>query len=167
MLPPFLRFVKGVVDCEDIPLNVSREGYQDSALMAKLKSYLTKRVIKSLKEEAEKDPSAYNKWYKDFEMFIKEGSIDHEYKKDMSLLNRYGLNTQDGVVSLKDYISIKKPTQDRILYMFAPSKSAANESPYAYPLTKAGIPVLITNTHIDEMIFRELDTFEGLKFSNI
>ena len=85
----------------------------------------------------------------------------------MSLLNRYGLNTQEGVVSLKDYVSLKKPTQDRILYLFAANRSVANESPYVYPLTKAGIPVLITNTHIDEMIFRELDTFEGLKFSNI
>lgn len=167
LLPNFLRFVKGVVDCEDIPLNISREGYQDSALMAKLKSFLTKRVLKALREEADKDPAAYSKWYNDFEMFIKEGSIDPEYKKDVALLNRYSLNTQDGVVSLKDYISLKKPTQDRILYMFAPNKAVANESPYVYPLTKAGVPVLITNTHIDEMIFRELDTFEGLKFANI
>ena len=63
MLPNFLRFVKGVVDCEDIPLNISRENYQDSALMAKLKGFLTKRILKTLKEEAERDPAAYNKWY--------------------------------------------------------------------------------------------------------
>lgn len=63
LLPNFLRFVKGVVDCEDIPLNISRENYQDSALMAKLKGFLTKRIIKTLKEEADRDPNAYNKWY--------------------------------------------------------------------------------------------------------
>jgi HSP90 family molecular chaperone len=60
---------------------------------------------------------------------------------------------------LKDYIALKKPTQDRIFYMFSPNRHAANDSPYVYPLTKAGVPVLIANTHLDEIIFRELDTF--------
>jgi HSP90 family molecular chaperone len=71
--------VKGVVDCEDIPLNISRENFQDSALIAKLRAFLTKRVIKQLKDEAEKNPDAYNKWYSDFEFFIKEGSLS-EFK---------------------------------------------------------------------------------------
>lgn len=90
-----------------------------------------------------------------------------EYKKDVALLNRYGLNTQDGHFSLKDYVSLKKPTQDRIFFMFSQNRITVNDSPYVYPLTKAGIPVLIANTHLDEVIFRELDTFEGLKFSNV
>lgn len=72
----------------------------------------------------------------------------------MALLNRYSLNTLDGVFSLKDYIAHKKPTQDRIFYLFSPNKIVSNDSPYVYPLTKAGIPVLIANTHIDEVIFR-------------
>lgn len=63
LIPTFLRFLKGIVDCEDIPLNISRENYQDSALMAKIRTYITKRVIKSLMEEAEYDPESYNKWY--------------------------------------------------------------------------------------------------------
>ena len=66
LLPNFLRFVKGVVDCEDIPLNISRENYQDTALMNKLKTFLTKRILKHLRDEAEKDPAAYKKWYKEF-----------------------------------------------------------------------------------------------------
>ena len=166
-MPNFLRFVKGVVDCEDIPLNISRENYQDTALMNRLKHFITKRILKHIKDEAEKDPAAYTKWYKEFEPFIKEGSIDSDFKKDVALLNRYDLNTQDGSFSLKDYIAMKKPTQDRILFMFSPNRTTANDSPYVYPLTKAGIPVLIANTHIDEAIFRELDTFEGLKFANV
>ena len=76
LIPNFLRFVKGVVDCEDIPLNISRETYQDSALMAKLRNFITKRIIKLLKDEARKDPEAYNKWFQNFAIFIKEGSID-------------------------------------------------------------------------------------------
>lgn len=90
-----------------------------------------------------------------------------EYKKEVSLLNRYSLNTQEGIFSLKDYIAFKKPTQDRIFYMFSPNRNAAFDSPYAYSLTKAGVPVIIANTHIDEVVFRELDTFEGLKFANV
>lgn len=64
-------------------------------------------------------------------------------------------------------MSLKKPNQDRIFFMFSPNRSVALDSPYVYALTKAGIPVLIANTHIDEAIFRELDTYEGLKFANV
>lgn len=71
LLPNFLRFVKGVVDCEDIPLNISRETYQDTALMAKLKSFVTKKLLKYLKDEANKNPEEYQKWYSDFTQFIK------------------------------------------------------------------------------------------------
>lgn len=66
LLPHFLRFVKGVVDCEDIPLNISRENYQDSSLIAKLKNILSRRVLKMLSEEAEKDETAYLEWYNEF-----------------------------------------------------------------------------------------------------
>lgn len=75
LLPHYLRFVKGVVDCEDIPLNISRENYQDSSLINKIKVVLTNRILKHLKEEAEKNPLEYNKWYKNFQVFIKEGSL--------------------------------------------------------------------------------------------
>ena len=73
----------------------------------------------------------------------------------------------DGYISFKDYLTHKKPTQDRIFYIFSPSKVTASDSPYVYPLTKAGVPVLVANTHIDEVIFNEMDTYEGLKFSNV
>lgn len=93
LLPHFFRFIKGVVDCEDIPLNISRETYQDSALIAKLRTFLTKRLIKSLKDQAEKDPEEYAKWYKNFSIFIKEGSMDSDFKNDVVDLNRYEINT--------------------------------------------------------------------------
>ena len=118
-------------------------------------------------EEAQYDPSTYNKWYEDFNIFIKEGSLDPDFKKDVALLNRYECNLSEGYISFKDYVAQKKATQDRIFYLFSPSKAVANDSPYVYPLTKAGIPVIIASTHIDEVIFKEIDTFEGLKFSNV
>lgn len=166
LIPHFLRFVKGVVDCEDIPLNISRETYQDSALMAKLKSFITKKIIRSIRDESEKHPEEYNKWFREFNQFIKEGSLDPEFKKDVAELNRYELNTEDGFFSLKDYVAKKHNIQDTIFYGFSPSRITAADSPYIYPLTKAGVPVLICNSHIEEMVFNELDTFEGLKFTN-
>ena len=73
LLPNYLRFVKGVVDCEDLPLNISRESYQDSSLMMKLRNVLTRRVIKMIEDELKKDKDKYNKWYSEFQSFIKEG----------------------------------------------------------------------------------------------
>lgn len=82
-------------------------------------------------------------------------------------MNRYPLNTEDGIFSLSDYVKKKKPTQDRIFYIFGRDRSSVNDSPYVYSLTKAGVPVLVCTSPVDEIIFRELDTFEGLKFSNV
>jgi HSP90 family molecular chaperone len=87
-------------------------------------------------------------------MFIKEGSIDPDFKKDVIDLNRYEITGTDGLKTLKDYVKLKKSTQDRIFFFFSPSKVVAQDSPYIYPLTKAGIPVLIATTHIDEFVFR-------------
>lgn len=167
LLPRFLRFVKGVVDCEDIPLNISRETFQDSALMAKLRNFLTKRVIKLIRDEAEKNPEEYVKWFKAFAIFVKEGSLDPEFRKDMVDLNRYELNTEEGYFSLKDYVAKKRNTQDVIFYATAASRAIATDNPYIYPLTKNNIPVLLANTPVEEFIFHEMETYEGLKFANV
>ena len=74
-MPHYLRFVKGVVDCEDLPLNISRENYQDSGLIDKLRSVLARRVIKLIDDEAKRDPEAYVRWYNDFNNFLKEGMV--------------------------------------------------------------------------------------------
>lgn len=117
--------------------------------MAKLRNFLTKRVIKLLKDEAEKNPEEYVKWFKNFAIFVKEGSLDPEFRKEVMELNRYELNTEEGFFSLKDYVAKKKNTQDVIFYATAPSRIAAKDNVYIYPLTKNGIPVLIANTHIE------------------
>jgi HSP90 family molecular chaperone len=82
-------------------------------------------------------------------IFIKEGSMDPDFKKDVVDLNRYEITGQTGLKTLKDYVELKGKTQDRIFYMSAPNTVVARDSPYAYPLTKAGIPILISPTHID------------------
>ena len=93
--------------------------------------------------------------------------MDPEFRKEAVDLNRYEINTEEGFFSLKDYVEKKKPTQDAIFFSTAASKVAASENPYIYPLTKAGVPVLIASTHVEEIIFKEMDTYEGLKFCNV
>lgn len=79
MLPSYFRFVKGVVDCEDLPLNISRENYQDSSLISKLKNVITWRLIKALEDELKLDEEKYNNWYAEFSNYLKEGiNIDPE-----------------------------------------------------------------------------------------
>lgn len=82
LLPQYLRFVKGVIDCEDLPLNISRENYQDSNLIVKLRNVITRRVIKMLDDEAKRDPEIYKKWYADFNHFIKEGITTDSDNRD-------------------------------------------------------------------------------------
>ena len=93
--------------------------------------------------------------------------MDPDYKKDIVELNRYELNTEEGFFSLKGYVERKKPTQDVIFYSTAPNRNLASDNPHIYPLTKAGIPVIIANSHIEQVIFHEMDTYEGLKFANV
>ena len=90
LLPPYLRFVKGVVDCEDLPLNISRETYQDSSLIAKLRNVVTRRVLKMLEDELKRDPARYDQWFDQFNQFLKEGLMgDSENKESLMKLMRY------------------------------------------------------------------------------
>ena len=90
LLPLYLRFVKGVVDSEDLPLNISRENYQDSSMMQKLRNVLTRRVLKLLEDESKKDPERYNKWFNEFQNFLKEGlSSDNENAQQLFRLMRF------------------------------------------------------------------------------
>lgn len=111
LLPFYLRFVKGVVDCEDLPLNISRENYQDSGLITKLRNVLTRRVIKLIDDEAKRDPESYKRWYSDFGQFIKEGiAVDSDNKDALFRLIR--VNSKSGgqkkLISLDDYIDNMK-----------------------------------------------------------
>ena len=111
MLPHYLRFVKGVVDCEDLPLNISRENYQDSGLITKLRNVLTRRVIKMIDDEAKRDPIKYKRWFAEFAIFLKEGiASDQENKDALFKLLRFASrnNSKEELISLDDYISNMK-----------------------------------------------------------
>lgn len=147
MLPHYLRFVKGVVDCEDLPLNISRENYQDSSLIAKLRNVITRRLIKHIDDESKRDPEKYKKWFADFGNFIKEGiTVDSENKDALFRLLRFV--TRNGgsseFVSIDDYISKMKEGQEKVYFVVNPSFDQALRSPYMEPFkNNKDIDVLI------------------------
>ena len=123
LLPHYLRFVKGVIDCEDLPLNISRENYQDSGLIVKLRNVITRRVIKMLDDEAKRDPEKYSNWFKDFNVFLKEGiAVDQDNKDALFKLLRFNSrNNGDGkFISLDDYIENMKEGQQKIYFVVNP-----------------------------------------------
>jgi len=114
LLPHYLRFVKGVVDCEDLPLNISRESYQDSGLITKLRNVMTRRVIKHLDDESKRDPEKYKKWFKDFGQFIREGiPVDSENKDALFRLLRFVSrnNGANDTIMIDDYVKKMKEGQ--------------------------------------------------------
>lgn len=125
LLPEWLRFVRGVVDSEDIPLNLSREMLQDSALIRRLKDVLTRRLIKFLQEQARKDRVKYEEFFKEYGIFLREGVVvtnDEHLKEDIAKLLRFESSNEKAgdLISLEHYVSRMKPIQKSIYYICAP-----------------------------------------------
>lgn len=168
LLPNYLRFIKGVVDCEDLPLNISRENYQDSHLMSKLKHALTRRVIKMLEDEIKKDEEKYNKWYDEFSNYLKEGlSSDQENGPQLLKLMRYRSTEGKKLISLDDYINSMKSGQKNIYFIVSNNPNASVDSPFLEPFKKNNLPVLILQNHIDELCLKNVNEYKGYKFINI
>lgn len=111
LLPQYLRFIKGVIDCEDLPLNISRENYQDSGLIEKLRNVLTRRVVKMIDDESKRDPEMYKKWYADFGHFIKEGiTTDNTNREQLFKLLRVNSKKEGAkqFITLDNYIDNMK-----------------------------------------------------------
>jgi len=170
ILPEWLRFVKGVVDSEDLPLNISRESMQDSVLISRLNNVLTKRVIKFIAAEAKMNPEGYMTWFREFGNYIKEGVCgDFQNKADIAKLLRFETSVEDKgkEVSLDDYISRMPVHQDKIYYLSAPSREFANNSPYLESFKKDGIEVLFLYQHIDEFCMKNLDMYQKRKLISV
>jgi HSP90 family molecular chaperone len=136
-----------VVDCEDLPLNISRETYQDTSLIAKLRTVITRRVIKMLEDEAKADPEKYNKWYDTFQNFLKEGTqSDPENKDALFRLLRFNVNylgKSNAYISLEDYASKMIDGQNKIYFTFGTSYDSAMKSPFYEPFKGKDVPVLV------------------------
>lgn len=166
LLPEWLRFVRGVVDSEDIPLNLSREMLQDSALIMRLKDVLTRRLIKFLHEQARKDRVKYEEFFREYGLFLREGVVvtnDEHLKEDIAKLLRFESSNEKAgdLISLEYYVSQMKPIQKSIYYICAPSRELAESSPYFEALKKNDVEVLFTYDDNDEMVLHQLRIFDG------
>mmetsp|Transcript_19296 Transcript_19296/g.38934 ORF Transcript_19296/g.38934 Transcript_19296/m.38934 type:complete len:749 (+) Transcript_19296:456-2702(+) len=163
ILPDWMRFVKGAVDSEDLPLSISREKPQDSALIAKLRKALTRKFISHLTTMAKKDPSKYKEeFYREYAFFLKEGVCqDFEFQEQLSKLLYFETSkTMSGELSsLDEYVSRCTPEQKEIYYLCAPSRELALESPYLEAFEKVGREVIFVYTAIDDFVMANLDKF--------
>ena len=164
LFPEWLRFLKGVVDSEDLPLNISRETMQDSALMQKLNKVITGRFLKFLGEEATNDPEKYAKFFAEFGNCIKEGAVnDYAHREQLSKLLRFESSfTEKGkVTSLTDYISRMPEGQKEIYYVLAPNRENAETSPYYEGLKSKNYECLFLADPWDEFVMDHLRNFDG------
>ncbi|KAK6637540.1 hypothetical protein RUM44_007962 [Polyplax serrata] len=164
ILPKWLRFVKGVVDSEDIPLNLSRELLQNSALIAKLRYILTSRVLKFLQDKLIKDPQEYEKFHQDYGLFIKEGIVtthDVIEREEIAKLLKFECSTSPPgeKKSLTEYVEGIKDNRRDIYYLAAPSRELAEASPYFESLKKQNVNVLFCYEPYDELVFMHLREF--------
>lgn len=161
ILPEWLRFVKGVVDSEDLPLNISRENMQDSALLTKMNSVLTKKMIKFLADTSKSDTAKYMKFWAEFGNFIKEGVCsDFNHKSEIAQLLRYDTSLGEKIESsLDDYIARMPIDQKEIFYLCAPNRQFALNSPYYEQFDKEGIEVLFLYSHIDDFVMKNLEKY--------
>jgi len=164
LLPEWLRFLKGVVDSEDLPLNISRETMQDSALMQKLNKVITGRFLKFLDEEAKGDAEKFTGFFKEFGHFIKEGVVsDYTHRDALAKLLRYETSVSEQPSSLADYIARMPAEQTEIYFISAPNRDACLSSPYYEGLKAKGFEVLFLYDPWDEFVMDHLREFEGKK----
>lgn len=164
LLPEWLRFVRGVVDSEDLPLNVSRERMQDSDLMRKLSKALTNRFLKHLAEEAEKDAAAYDGFYSEYHRFLKEGVLsDWENQAALAKLVRYESSATEAgkKTSMADYVKRMPEGQKDIYYLLAKDRAAAEASPYFEVFRARKFEVLFVDDPIDEFVMDRLREFDS------
>lgn len=170
-LPPYMRFVKGVVDSNDLSLNVSREILQNDHAVDSMRSALTKRVLDMLAKMAKKEPEQYQAFWDEFGNVLKEGPADDMGNKDkVAALLRFSsthtdVEKQDQ--SLADYVARMGEGQDKIYYIYAENHNTAKNSPHLEILRKKGLEVLLLSDRIDEWMMSSLNEFEGKSFQDV
>ncbi|WP_448213892.1 molecular chaperone HtpG [Colwellia sp. MEBiC06753] len=170
-MPTYLRFVKGLLDSNDLPLNVSREILQDSKVTQAIRKGCTKRVLKMLEKLGNKDKEQYQLFWNEFGQVLKEGPAeDFANKEAIAKLLRFASTNEDSAVqnvSLTDYIERMKEGQDKIYYVVADSFEAAKNSPHLEVFRKKGIEVLLLSDRIDEWLVSHLNEFDGKQLQSV
>lgn len=169
LLPNALRFIQGVVDSEDIPLNVSREMVQSSRIMGQLKRILTGKVIDSLKALGENDIERYGKFWEKFQRFIKEGvAADEEFsEKFVPLLRFHTLQHPDTWVSLDQYVERMLPDQKKIYYLLGDDERALVHSPHLDQFRRRGYDVLLLADPLDSFMLLRLTQYNDHQLANV
>lgn len=171
LMPLYLRFVRGIVDSNDLPLNVSREILQESKDIDTLRAGCTKKVLGLLEDLAENQKDKYTTFWKEFGKVLKEGvGEDHANKEKIAGLLRFAstlADTADETVSLADYIARMKEGQDKIYYVTADSFNAAKNSPHLEIFRKKGIEVLLLSDRVDEWVVGNLTEFDGKPLASV
>jgi TNF receptor-associated protein 1 len=178
LLPEWLRFVRGVVDSEDLPLALSREKTADSHLIRRLKEVITRKIIRHLSEEMKKDRQRYaSAFYSEFGVYLKQGICQDASSMDSlsKLLLFESTKSNDGLISLEEYIANSPPEQKSIFYCLAPNRQAAMASPYLEVFKEQGkdgsttsqVEVLLVYSTIDEFVMSNLKQFAGRPIVNV
>ncbi|MBI3507023.1 MAG: molecular chaperone HtpG [Proteobacteria bacterium] len=169
LVPRYLRFLRGVVDSEDLPLNVSREMLQNNPVITKIRQGLTGRVLGELEKRAKDDADGYAAFWGNFGEVMKEGIFeDAEHGKRVLGLARFRSSTQgDAWIGLADYVSRMKPDQDTIYYIAGDDPKAVAASPHLEGFAKRGIEVLLLSDPVDEFWVAQTDEFDGRKFKSV
>ncbi len=166
LLPEWLRFLRGVIDSADIPLNISRESMQDSSLVRKLNRVVTKRFLKFLDGEAKDDPGKYKEFHAKFSRFLKEGIVtDFEHREALAKLLRFESSMTDPgeLTGFADYLVRAKEGQDQIYYLAGSDRVSLETGPYLESLKARGYEVVYFLDGIDEYLLQHLREFEGKK----
>jgi molecular chaperone HtpG len=170
-LPTYLRFVKGIIDSNDLPLNISREILQSSDIIVKIRAALVKRILNMLSKLMTEDPEKYSKFWHVFGKVLKEGPAeDFVNREEIAKLLRFAsTHTDDEIqnISLEDYVSRMKEGQDKIYYITAESFNAARNSPHLEIFRKKGIEVLLLCDRIDEWLVTHLTEFNGKTLQSV
>ncbi len=171
LMPLYLRFVRGVIDSGDLPLNVSRELLQSSRVVDSIRSSAVKKVLKLLADLAENDPAKYATFWKEFGAVLKEGvADDYSNRDEIAGLLRFssttaGTEVED--VSLRDYTGRMKEGQEKIYYLIAPTLAAAASSPHLEAFRKKGIEVLLLGHPVDNWVVTSLREFDGRRLQSV
>ena len=170
-LPLYLRFVKGVVDSADLPLNISREMLQQDAAIDGMRTGLARRVLDLLAKVAKDEPEKYAAFWKEFGAVLKEGPAeDHTNRERIAKLLRFSsthADTAEQAVSLEDYVARMKPGQKEIYFVIADSFAAAKSSPHLEVLRSKGVEVLLLSDRVDEWLVDHLREFDGKQLRNV
>jgi TNF receptor-associated protein 1 len=175
VIPKWLHWLKGVVDCEDMPMNISRENMQDSRLMEKLSMAVVKRILRFLDQNAKKDPEKFNKFFKGYSYYLKAGIIEDKegnfsrHKDDILKLLRFesSQRPKSEMISLEEYVSTSKDGQKNIYYFCVPDRQTGISSPYMEQFIQRERNVLLMYEEIDEYVINSIEGFKDKKFVSV